>query len=530
MISTSIYLILPSYIGKLEAGFSKLPKSKVAFQGMENTEGWFYAIPSEENIPTWFAELDTYLTQKNQSIKIINQSAGGIVTIMHLGHFFALCFGTGWLKINDDWIDPEFGRRVALNAIPPDKVVELKAEQVFAKRHVAKERAPSASNRKSFGIDYDRDFLGAVEGIPSNTKKLGGKISGATSLRLRANLDEISEALNEIVNLNKSKDYLNYWPEVDNIVQVVDEKTIESLEENLDEEVKKDKWSENLMLVNSIKQREDSEVSDMFVIGRLPRKGDRSSRAAAPYIMLGNWDYWLKKIKESRSIASAKSTKVHGLNKKDESIAQTTIYNCFSFETNLQDSIQYILSDGRWFKANQDYIKTVNDRLDSLSKTSPTICLPKWNFADHEGIFNKEAAKQKNLILFDAKNVQHGGGKSKFEFCDLMDIDNKTLYFVKVANNSSHMSHLSEQVRRTVELFFGQDPSFRKTLASVVMKHYPSINTSWTDSRPSNGSWKLCIVPLGKDLKKLPFFAKCGLYRLIKEMDAAGHELICDQK
>jgi len=36
----------------------------------------------------------------------------------------------------------EFGRRVALNSIDPGKLVEVNLEQVFAKWHIARERAP----------------------------------------------------------------------------------------------------------------------------------------------------------------------------------------------------------------------------------------------------------------------------------------------------------------------------------------------------------------------------------------------------
>jgi uncharacterized protein (TIGR04141 family) len=46
----------------------------------------------------------------------------------------------------------------------------------------------------------------------------------------------------------------------------------------------------------------------------------------------------------------------------------------------------------------------------------------------------------------------------------------QTLYFAKIASRSSGMSHLLEQVRRTTELLFGQDQSYRDELIAIVKR------------------------------------------------------------
>jgi uncharacterized protein (TIGR04141 family) len=87
------------------------------------------------------------------------------------------------------------------------------------------------------------------------------------------------------------------------------------------------------------------------------------------------------------------------------------------------------------------------------------------------------------------------------------------------------MSHLLEQVRRTVELFFGLDPDYRKALKKVFTQKHKGVDASWLDSRPRTGDWKLCLVSLGRSAHQLPLFARCGLYRLAKELRERGHDV-----
>ncbi|TDR80676.1 DUF6119 family protein [Paludibacterium purpuratum] len=531
MISLSIYLIRSSSVKDMEDAFQSFQSTPAKLS--EGVEGKFYAMPSVPDEPIWFSTLKPLLENRQPPLELNSQSAGGVLVLKSNPHAFAVSFGLGWLRIKDDWVIPDFGKKAALNAIAPDKLVELSAEQVFAHRHTSNERAPSATNRKVFGVDFDRDLLGTLEGIPVDSKLLGSSIKGGTSFRLRIELSTLESVLNSVGILYESTAYKKFWPEVDNIVRVEDQSIVDNLEIDLHSEIIKSTWPASLLLMNSGSARNSELNAVNFSIGRLERKKKTSSRSGAPYLFLSAWDSWLKKTGQSRSLATAKNTAVHGLDANYEPLFETSIFNCLAFEMSKLDksgiNIQYILSNGHWYRSEQDFIATVNKKLADLSSRLPGKKLSKWDTILHEGDFNLACSKKDGVILFDAKNVSYGGGHSKFEFCDLMDLDNKTLYFVKIAVNSSHMSHLTEQVRRTVELFFGQDPTFRQKLANVVSKHNPSLDVSWAKSRPRNGDWKLCVVPLGKKLAKLPFFAKCGLYRLAKELEIAGHELVCDE-
>lgn len=103
-----------------------------------------------------------------------------------------------------------------------------------------------------------------------------------------------------------------------------------------------------------------------------------------------------------------------------------------------------------------------------------------------------------------------------------MHLPTRTLYFVKHPTGSAGVSHLCEQVRRTVEMFFAPDPSYRKKLIERVKAAGKGWSVDWMDSQPKRHEWNLCLVLMGKQINQLPFFAKCGIARLLRELEKGG--------
>jgi uncharacterized protein (TIGR04141 family) len=137
-----------------------------------------------------------------------------LIFVQRAGKHFVLTFGHAWQRLEVEWLEPDFGRRVALNSIARNKIVEIRAEQIFAKWHLASERAPRASSVDEFGVEFDRDLVAAVEGIPSDDL-LGKSIRGATSLRAQLPLSGIATALDRAADLFDSDAYKQTWPELE---------------------------------------------------------------------------------------------------------------------------------------------------------------------------------------------------------------------------------------------------------------------------------------------------------------------------
>jgi uncharacterized protein (TIGR04141 family) len=119
----------------------------------------------------------------------------------------------------------------------------------------------------------------------------------------------------------------------------------------------------------------------------------------------------------------------------------------------------------------------------------------------------------------------HGGGTSRFEFCDFMNTKTQTLFFAKIASKASGMSHLVEQVRATADLLFNPDQTYRNQLLEVFKTHHPKADRSWLEKRPKNSDWKFCLVSLDRPANDLPFFAKTALWRLHRKLTSSDFEV-----
>lgn len=357
--------------------------------------------------------------------------------------------------------------------------------------------------------------MAAVEGV-SSVPLFGKTVRGGSSLRIEATLAAIAPALRKATSLFKSDAYKKRWPEVDNISPIRDPNLIAGLEAQLDAEFASGAAQRKLVMFTPSYRREDVSP-DSYVFGRFT-----ASAPTSPYLMVESWLNLLRRDRRGPSVAEAKATPIHLLDEAKEEIRTTTAFDCFGYELALRNR-PYILSSGVWYEVVFEFLTKVNKSASGIP--SPKTDLPAWNGVETEGEYNVRCGRAKGFLTFDTKNVMYGGGQSKFEFCDVFHMESQTLYFAKIASKSSGMSHLVEQVRRTAELFFSVDGTYREQLVQVFKRQHKAVNTDWLKSRPRHGDWNLCLVSLGKSAVQLPFFARCALVKLCADLRKQGHEI-----
>jgi uncharacterized protein (TIGR04141 family) len=479
-------------------------------------DGYFIPLPSTPAVPRWVTEVRSVL-ENPSSLALNAQAPAGLLTIRRAGRTFAVTFGHAWQKLDGQWLERDFGRRVALNAIPRNQLVEIRAEQVFAKWHLASERAPRASPIDEFGVEMDRDLVGAIEGVPSDTKRLGKTVRGSTSFRVHLPFKQLVSALDRSKTLFGSDAYKTIWPEIDNISPVKDDALILHLEATLDVDLQSVEARKRIAMFTPGQRRQVDWSVDSYVFGRRS-----ASPAITPYLTVEAWVNFLKKHGGVPSVGEARATPVHLLDDSDEEVGDCTVFDCFGCEVS-HGGAPFVLSSGTWYEVVQEFLNKIN-RIVKEIPTS-TVNLPTWNQVEDEGEYNERCGKLSGFSHFDAKTVMFGGAQSKFEFCDLLHMKSKTLFFVKIASKSSGMSHLLEQVRRTSELFFSVDGGFRRKLSKSILKRDSKADVGWLDARPRQGDWKVCMVSLGRPSNRLPFFAKCGLAKAYKDLQERGHDV-----
>lgn len=511
-IPLSIYLLRTDRVAAFESNASTMATARPLAAPLD---GYAIGLASPPRTPEWVPIIQSVL-QTPDGFVLTGQSAAAFLVVRQGGKTFVLTFGHAWSKLDPDWLEPDFGRRIALNLIPPDRLVEIHVEQIFAKWHIARERAPRASSVEEFGVQFDRDLVASVEGVPSNAQ-FGKKIRGSTSLRVDIPFSQLTDLLKESITNFESDSYKKYWPEIDNMKVITDETLIAKLEDQLDGELKSGQAQKKLVMFTPAYRHADAWTVDSYVYGRMSK-----SPATTPYLLLDGWLNYLAKDKREPSVESAKESLIHLMDEGKDAIDRCNAYQCFGYELAL-DGRQYILSSGIWYEVSVDFLNKVNKIASNIP--APKTTLPAWDGVESEGQFNLRCALTPGFLGFDAKNIMLGGGQSKFEFCDVLHPKSKTLFFAKIPSKSSGMSHLVEQVRRTAELLFSSDGSYRKELTKVFKKYHKAADTHWLTSRPRHGDWNLCLVSLGKPVSKLPFFARCGLAKAYSDLREQGHDV-----
>jgi uncharacterized protein (TIGR04141 family) len=511
----TVFLLKESQVAAYEEKL--LEENKInQFQLANDLDGTFLPFPTAAREPTWMKAVRGILVSPN-SLDLRSQSPAGLLMIKRNGKTYVITFGHAWMKLKDEWLEPDFGRRVALNVIPRDQLIEIGAEQVFAKWHVARERAPKAASVEEFAIESDRDLVAMVQGSSSDPA-FGKIVRGSTSLRMHVPIADLPMILDKCTSHFNSSAYKKHWPEIDNLRPIKDQMIIGRLETQLDTDLISSHTANRIIMFTPFQKHGEPITAESYVLGHLTKSSPQS-----PYITYGGWQAWLKKKNLTPSVIQAKKTPMHFLDEAGTSLGYSSVFNCFGYETAMNGQ-QYVLSSGIWYEV----VPAFSARIDSIVNKIPTvkINLPIWNQIDTETDYNRKCANGKSSLLhFDAKTIAFGGGQSKFEFCDFMDSNSKILFFAKIASRSSGMSHLVEQVRRTTELLFSADPLYRQKLSAAFKKHHPKADASWLNSRPKPGEWNLCFVSLGRKKQHLPFFAKCSLARVYEDLRERGHDV-----
>ncbi len=437
-------------------------------------DGFIIEFNNDEDIPEWLNYIKPLLLDENDLV-IKKKTASAALWIPCQNRTFILAFGYAHSRIKPDWVEPQFGRSVALSIIPKDKgFSSISVNQVFAKQHKTDEKSPKYSELNAFNFNPNRDLVQAVAGEVEELHKnqFGEKVRGGPALKIRIDFADLLTDLKKILEIYESCECENRYPVLHYLMLVKDKKKAAHLDEKLNEKLK----NNLLEIVVCFPQKEHSpeDYPSRFEIGR------KNKEQPTTYQDLFLVD-WKKHIEEQNF--DSKKLKIHAHYENNVETEESTFYDCICAEIG-DDNKTYVLYSGAWYKAHHDYIKIVNDKLSNINK--PDYCLIDWSETLNEGSFNKEACERSNmeLTLFDAKNISYGGGQSKFEFCGLMHLKSKTLYFVKNVSGSSSASHLCEQAKCTAENFFSPDGNFKVKLKRFLQKENQQADTTWLESRP----------------------------------------------
>ena len=360
---------------------------------------------------------------------------------------FALSFGHVFHNLEDSAYEYDFGLKVTLNSVDPNL---LKSTDILEPGSARRQRTqvPVDSDLTFFDFDRDSTIMKSLTGkVKSEHKDLFKHATGSSNLRISSSLaaDELGGLCKKLIELYESSDYKTTFPDIQNITPVRDPILIDQLNGKLLEAFRAKDESLNLTVPDMINYA-DNVFSTFSGCG----SGDLYED-----VFMGRYYSYLETRGQEICAIGLDAFSKHQLKLVDEDNTPKgnnySVLKCFVFDTSLPDgSGTYHLTEGNWYKVENDYVTKLQAFLDPLCADLP---LPVYTHRT-EGEYNKAVAEGDDAYLcFDMKSISPSG-QSQVEPCDLYAVHDAlgTFYHIKVSTFSSQLSHLFNQGTNAIEL------------------------------------------------------------------------------
>jgi uncharacterized protein (TIGR04141 family) len=462
------------------------------------------------HLPSW-----TKFLTANQNLPedIFGYSSNiGALLIVRLSRYvFVLTFGSGYHLLKNFSIERDFGLRVTLNSVDPDKLRSL--DKANYDHKALNSRTQSARDVDIFEleIDSEMDIVYAVTGA-SKVAIFGSHVTGRDALTINSEIDlnQLSELLNESM-LRYSMALPDKFSWIDNVGRVKDIDLIAVLEMELNDALASPPDESNFWLGEPEIVDWETQIGYSF---DLHQKTPRHV-----LLQLDSLSNYLLEKNSSINVESLKQQTIHINDSNYQSFKQWTAYQCLYAEIKI-GSEQYILRNGIWYLVDTDFIKKIDLYLSTID--SYPVELPVYSH-DREEEYNLHVSETDNTFdLLDKKNISIGGPYDKIEFCDLIK-DGRDLIHVKYYRSSSTLSHLFAQ-GCVAALTFIRDSEFRKKLNGKLPTSIKLIDFY---ARPKPEMYRIVFaIATKKKLPiELPFFSKVTLKNSIQTLRSLNYQV-----
>ncbi|MDM1842910.1 TIGR04141 family sporadically distributed protein, partial [Serratia ureilytica] len=176
------------------------------------------------------------------------QSESAVIIVRFSGVIFLITFGGGHHKVKKESIERDFGLRVTLNSVDPDKLKSLDKSNYQDSPLNTRSQSTKEVDISSLNIDSELDILSTLTG-KSNVDIFGDIVTGKDSLIITppVSIDSLQSVLSEALSRFKQKLPKEFeW--IDNISKVKDKDLSDVLDLELNEYLKDDDRSEEFWI------------------------------------------------------------------------------------------------------------------------------------------------------------------------------------------------------------------------------------------------------------------------------------------
>ncbi len=448
---------------------------------------------------------------------LMQVSKGALIFVTANERWFALSFGHVSHNLKDTSYEYDFGLRVTLNCVDPEK---LKSTDILEPSGAKRQRTqlPVDSDLTYFDFDRDSTILKTLTGkVKDQYKDICKNATGASNIRISSDKMPagLADLCGSLLELYQQETYKTAFPDIQNISPVRDPEVIENL---------------NVKLVEAFKSKSDSLTLSVPEIQNYGDglwgtfSGAGAGKVYDDIFIARYYEYLADASAELDTIGLSEFKKHHlALTNEEGSVVrdQFSILKCMIFDTMLDaESRTYHLCEGNWYLIDADYVTKLTTYLDPLCKDTT---LPNYIHAN-EGDYNESVSLASNsLVCLDKTNIAPNGQKH-VEPCDIYELADGTAIFhhVKISTLSAQLSHLFNQGTNSIRLL-RSDAEAMGNLQGLVSSKVDDAKRADFLAPLIAGKMKVVFEIVthkdkaGKSLN-LPLFSRISLRRCMRDL------------
>jgi uncharacterized protein (TIGR04141 family) len=479
-------------------------------------------------VTEFFKTTFKYVNDEGKEYNIFNAASSQAILIRKV-HFknksalFAICFGNGYQLLKKDAYEPRFGLITALNILGEDSLRRIDKHDISSIPKFVAEQLSKKGGQLDFGLDIELDILLGITGsLDKKDKKekflqkiFGTTLSGKSNLSVstKFDIDNIDKLLKASYVAYKSKRYENKGFDWIDKIELINSKSskYKNLISQLDKCLNDSSFDSKIWLAVP-ELIEWQNVQGFYFNKDRENLYDDVTRES-----------FISSCGDELTVQKLQSTMVHALHSEGERNAYSwTAFECLYAEVGLDNEL-YILINTEWYKLKTDFVAEISSKYKNIIKNhSSNIQFLSYEetHGDENGYNVKMHQQIPNSVCMDAKNIVHGGKKSKIEFCDIFDKDSKSIIHIKKYSGSSVLSHLFAQGFVSAELLHNDDAF--KTKVQDKIKELSGADYSFGNIDGFNIVFGIIAKPNKNDI---PFFSMVNLNNIFNKIkNMKGYE------
>lgn len=472
-----------------------------------------YYGSSYSNTPGWAPFIESGTSQSINALS--NSGAVCLIFIPIQNRFMCFSFGHTISKLLPVGFERDFGLKVVLNTVDPNKIKSIDSRTVDTVVTSKRTQLSKENRLNNFGFEINKDLLRSVAGKPSN-QNFATSVAGSDTLYLNCSVtaSTFARKVHQIFKNYTSTAYKNNYEWIDNIKAVKDQSLIQQLDLDVI-----NLFNNSLATPGNIPiQCASPDVLDMAIIDYFKLRGYRSrNNFSLPTIEDIMNDLTTHNI-PTITLDNLKSYRIDAVDANNNTPYSWPLYDWLICEVNINNT-NYILSGGEWHEIGGAYFSSVETAFNSIITNNREYQFIGTTTAVNETQYFSTYTAGRNEVILDRQLFDDYGPTNTVEICDIYET--RKFIHVKDGGSSSKLSHLFNQGYVSAQLFVS-DINFQTDLHSKLSIK-PALQASVAPPvKPAQYQIVFRILKTGSTFS-LPFFTKIVLIETSKKIKSMGY-------